>query len=329
MIKCKQLIRFNCCSPPWMPKGAKTSIVVKFLNQLERVDELRISLQDCKFEIELKPKFTWKKLNLWLSCRTYDDFAVQSLKALCKASTQNSCAAINVEKNLVKLGELYRVFINTCVISELQLDSKLPSKLNLVRIMPETLKFQVNMRLLKDEQLPTLLQKLPNVKHLYLNSAPINLSEETIELDHPFFDQITHLKGNLRDIHKLKFKYLVNLTVTLVETVETYYAYDWPVGIARLKTFCLPNPTLKLLKVHLYGKEDDFLSCKELILSLYNELKGSIEKCTIIKFGFHSSSELQTFEKLFNEDQRRFFVFPISEYTKARDQKIKGTILKA
>lgn len=304
-IKCKQLISFKC-SPHFMDRdGAKTSSVVKFLNQLDRLDELAVSFQDCKFEIELKPKFTWKKLELSLSGRTYNDVAVQSVTALCSASNRNPNTIINV-KNLVELEKLYRAVMNTCInISELRMDSKLPSKLNLIRKMPETLKVEVNMRHLKDEQMPAVFQKLPNVKRLKLKFTEIteiSHEKETIELLQPFFGQITHLEGSPLHINELKFKNLTNLTVTIREMSLIKC-------IVNLKAFCLLNPTLKLLKAHASGHHS--LSGETLILILYNELKGSIEKCEISQLGLQkqSSSEFQLFRQTLTEDQRRFFVF--------------------
>lgn len=119
-INCKQLDSFD-----FKCRTENTDWLVKFLNQLDRCNELDIDVHTWRSEIELKPKFFWNKMRLRLFLLLHHNqwpskIDVMSIIALCKASNTNAKSDIILEDFINSLSKPFMSrILNNCRINTL------------------------------------------------------------------------------------------------------------------------------------------------------------------------------------------------------------------
>lgn len=325
MIGCKELDRFKVKSSYAGAKG-EGEHVVKFLNQLQRCDEINIRINYSSFwsfhTNELMPKFRWNKLALesYLfgdKYDFYDDNAIQNITALCQASSPNAEAELAFKTNEIFEQSFDLILKNCRVITDLTLNVSdlplIPTQATQLRNLERVETFRIHAQYMQLKEFSDFARILPNVTFLDLFFPPgerVKIPAEAVRSLQPFFDQITTLSWSWSflstsprsfNIDRLQFENLNTLIITIFDCC-------WKKRASTLVNFCLRNPTVRRLVVYFDATYDEKPMNLGLV-KLLDHIKGtSITTCKVTIEGGWTQAEYEMgiFGRSLTDDERRF-----------------------
>lgn len=220
-IECKQLEVFYL-SDRVLPSLEDSSYIISFLNQLDRCEEISLTIP--RFSGELKPKFLWQKLKLRFintdsknSNDNLTDIDLLSIQLLCQSSQTEARICIDFVKfRDVEICEiLWSRMFNYCKDIEVTLTvmiSPVPSNVEQLEIMNNMTTLSIDTIFFEDRNFPKLAAKLVGVTKLeiysyYYISSKCSITRQYERLLQPFFNQIREL--NLPENYVFEFASVV------------------------------------------------------------------------------------------------------------------------
>lgn len=331
--------------------------VINFLNQIESLNELSLDWlypRHYVVLIELKPKFLWKKLELRLKSYHRDRNAsfiniaraIESIKALCQASSENAEAFISFSIDSLEnddYASCVLAVLNTCkkiktltATTKHKHTARNSESFDSLRMIEEVENLVLDLACEEkrsnamDANIIKIITSLPNVKKVSLNDKSWIRSNSDLVQVFTIMKNLNHL-----DLFSLDMFYLGDwsLEIPQFENLQTFsfglklsndhdrdYKYE---RTEQLWKFCAVNPTLNHLNIKLYGYPCwRFISfegkvTKMSLMRIYDEwlvAESSVKTCRIIieeKFidaKTQDEKEFKLFGRVLNEAERIFFI---------------------
>lgn len=332
--------------------------VINFFNQIGSLDELSLDWLYPRHHdvlIELKPKFMWKKLELRLKSYNRDrkarfiniTKAIDSVKALCQASSENAEAFISFSIDSLEnddYASCVLAVLNTCkkiktltMTTKHKHTAKTSKSFDSLRMMGEVehlvldLAFKTQ-RYAMDPVIIKIITNLPNIKKISLKDKTWSCSD-----DSDLVQVFTVMKNlNHLDLYSLNMFYVGDLRLDILqfENLQTFsfglklfndhdqsYKYDCTEDLWKI---CAVNPTLNHLNIKLYGYpcwsiiSFEGKVTKMSLMRIYDEwlaAKSSVKTCRFIieeKFiapaKTQDEKEFKLFGRILSEAERFFFI---------------------
>lgn len=317
-MKCKQLDTFDAFHTYDGGVGSLSECaycVINFLNQLERCDEILMQIQ--QFDVDLQPKFAWKKMRMKcdmdirnfrhvLSCAV-----ISSIEALCRASvtnTESEITFINFDELEHRLERIWIAIFKNCKgVNTLNLyRTPLPTSFKQLNNLDKIKRLDIGTSVLENDNFPNLTRELRNVTQLniFSESSLDKLAvpaESELKL-RSFFNQITdltlpqmyayHLPSPpySRDQENFFENKFTNLrTLTIQDSWCRFWDCHEPLFVHH---YCSNNQSLNHLNVQIgYPRKHSSENHGKLnLLKWYSEFHLDIKTCSIMVYSNDQTS---------------------------------------
>lgn len=344
-MKCKQLDTFNAFHTYDGGVGSLSECaycVINFLNQLDRCDEILMQIQ--QFDVDLLPKFIWKRMRLKcdMDIRNFrhvlSGAVISSIEALCRASESNSeceITFINFDELEHRLERIWiAIFNNSKGIETLNLyRTPLPTNFKQLYNLDKINRLDIGTSVLENDNFPKLTRELRNVTQLNIFSESsldklVVPAESELQL-RSFFNQITdltlpqmyayHLPSD-QNFFENKFTNLRTLTIQ-DSWCRFWYCHE-PLFVHH---YCSNNQSLNHINVQIgYPRKNESENHGNFnLLKWYSEFNMDIKTCSIMVYSNDQTSlnmdefinwrkaktdEIELFGKILNQDESKFYV---------------------